>query len=298
MTQNTIFDSEIVAPDPDLTKREATLVGFTDRYLRIHDQLRLLFQADQLSGWSRRFHRTDLPIAARVADQYPLVIFHGDVGTGKTAVAECAANRLLAESRSEESMIFRLSNRVRGSGKVGEMGTLLSEALKRVSVSAGRNRRAVLIIDEADSIAASRSQDQSHHEDKVAVNTLIQGIDDLRQFNGRVVVILCTNRLSVVDPALVRRAALIEEFARPSDAERAELLRMDLHGLFVSPANVGELVAITGPREGRPGWTFSDFRTRFYPAAVARAFPDRALDFAILKETASAIAPSRVMEDR
>lgn len=298
MTQNTIFDSEIVAPDPALTRRESTLVGFGDRYLRIHNQLRLLFQADQLSDWSKRFHRMDLPIAARVADQYPLVIFHGDVGTGKTAIAECAANRLMAEARSEDSTIFRLSNRVRGSGKVGEMGTLLSEALKRVSASAGRNRRAVLIIDEADSIAASRSQDQSHHEDKVAVNTLIQGIDDLRQFNGRVVVILCTNRLSVVDPALVRRAALIEEFARPSDAERAELLRMDLHGLHVSPANVGELVAITGPRQDRPGWTFSDFRTRFYPAAVARAFPDRALNFVILKETASAIVPSRVMEDR
>jgi len=298
VTQNSIFDSEIVAPDDTLSRRERTLVGFDGRYDRVSAQLRLLLHADKLGEWSNRFHRAELPICARVADQYPLVIFHGDVGTGKTANAESIANRLMRDSRTEDSVIFRLSNRVRGSGKVGEMSTLLSEALKRVVASAGPNRRAVLIIDEGDSIAASRSQDQSHHEDKVAVNTLIQGIDDLRKYKGRIVVILCTNRLSVVDAALVRRAAIVEEFKRPSDAERSQLLNMDLSGLNLDAVQIGKLVAATGPHAGRPGWTFSDFRTRFYPAAVAAAFPDRPLSFDVLRTVATGIAPSRVMEDR
>ena len=34
-----------------------------------------------------------LAICDLVAEQYPLVIFHGDVGTGKTAMAECIANQ-------------------------------------------------------------------------------------------------------------------------------------------------------------------------------------------------------------
>ena len=114
-------------------------------------------------------------------------------------MAECIANRLVTEARTEDSVLFKLSNRVRGSGKVGEMGTLLAEAFQKVGQAAGRGRRAILVIDEGDSLAAARSQDHSHHEDKVGVNTLIQGIDELRRYGGRIVVILCTNRASVQD---------------------------------------------------------------------------------------------------
>ena len=72
-----------------------------------------------------------------------------------------------------------------------------------------------MIIDEADSLAASRNGDQSHHEDKVAVNTLIQRIDDIQRCKGRVLVFLCTNRFAALDPAIVRRAGRIEHFDRP-----------------------------------------------------------------------------------
>ena len=217
---------------------------------------------------------------------------------GKSAMAECIANRLLTESKSEDATIFRLSNRVRGGGKVGEMTKLLAQALQHVTHSVGKTRRAVLVIDEGDSIAAARSQEHSHHEDKVAVNTLIQGIDDLRSYKGRIVVILCTNRLSVLDPALLRRAAIIDRFERPSDAERRQLLEMDLNGLGLAAAQFAELVQLTGPTKEAPGWTYSDFRTRFYPATVAMAFPDRPLRFDDLRDTAARMTGSRVMEDR
>jgi SpoVK/Ycf46/Vps4 family AAA+-type ATPase len=298
VSQTDIFDSETVVPDAGLAQRAGTLLGFRERYARVHDQLRLLLAADKLGEWSQRHHRRQLAITDLVADQYPLVVFHGDVGTGKTAMAECIANRLLTEARSEDATIFRLSNRVRGSGKVGEMTTLLAEALKRVTASVGKTRRAVLVIDEGDSIAAARTQEHSHHEDKVAVNTLIQGIDDLRRYKGRIVVILCTNRLSVLDPALLRRAAIVDRFDRPSDAERRALLEMDLDGLDLTPAQIGELVKLTGPTQAKPGWTYSDFRTRFYPAAMAKAFPDGPLRYEHLGSAVTEMAGSSVMEDR
>jgi hypothetical protein len=293
-----IFDSETLVPDATLARREPTLVGFGGRYARVSGQLRLLLGPAELDAWSVANYGKRLPICDRVADQYPLVIFHGDVGTGKTAMAECIANRLMTDAGIEDSTIFRLSNRVRGSGMVGEMGTLLAEAFRRVIHAAGKSRRAVLIIDEGDSIAASRAQDHSHHEDKVAVNTLIQGIDDLRRFGGRIAVILCTNRLSAVDPALSRRAAIVEEFRRPTDAERAQLLAMDLDGLGLTAGQIAELVAASGSKPGRPAWTFSDFRTRFYPAAVALAFPNEALRFDHFRGAAGAMSGSRIMEDR
>ncbi|MCX8980855.1 ATP-binding protein [Citrobacter portucalensis] len=298
MSKSSVFESVIDLPQRELTERENVLLGFEHRYQKVHNQLSLLLNQGQLLEWSKKHHRGVLPVCRLVADQYPLVIFHGDVGTGKTATAECIANRIVRESRSEDSALFKLSNRVRGSGKVGEMGTLLTQAWAEVTEAAGKNRRAILIIDEGDSIAASRSQSQSHHEDKVAVNTLIQGVDDLRKFGGRVVVILCTNRLSVLDAALRRRATIVEEFTRPGSAEREALFRMDLEGMGLSDNQFRQLAGATGERGNQPSWTYSDIRTRLYPAAMSRAFPTRPLSFEDFIESLNVMRPSPIMEDK
>lgn len=298
MSQPSIFDSETPLPSDALARREKMLLGFEGRYARVHDQLRLLLNVGGLSDWNRKHHGGKLAICDLVAEQYPLAIFHGDVGTGKTVVAECIANRLVAEAKSEDSILFKLSNRVRGCGMVGEMGTLIAEAFRKVIQSAGKHRRAILVIDEGDSLGASRAQDHSHHEDKVAVNTLIQGVDDLRQYGGRIVVILCTNRLSVLDAALRRRAAIIEEFRRPSDEERHQLFAMDLAGLGLTPTQIAQLVDATGARAGHPAWTYSDIRTRLYPAALAKAYPQEPLCFEHLKSMAASLHASPVMEDK
>lgn len=298
MTQPSIFDCEKPLPDDALAKREKTLLGFDARYARVNDQLRLLLNVEQLAAWNEQHHGGKLALCDLVAEQYPLVIFHGDVGTGKTAMAECIANRLVAEAKSEDSILFKLNNRVRGSGMVGEMGTLITEAFRKIVHSAGKYRRALLVIDEGDSLAAARTQQHSHHEDKVAVNTLIQCVDDLRQYGGRIVVFLCTNRLTALDAALHRRAAIIEEFRRPSDDERLQLFAMDLAALSLSPAQLGQLVTATAARGEQPGWTYSDIRTRLYPAALAKAYPKDALRFEHLQTVASTLMASPVMEDR
>ncbi|HLY91003.1 MAG TPA: ATP-binding protein [Acetobacteraceae bacterium] len=297
MSDNKVFDSEIPLPDDRLSAREPMLLGFDARYARVHDQLRLLLQADELAAWNKKHHGGRLALASLATDQYPLVIFHGDVGTGKTVTAECIANRLVSEAGADDSILFKLSNRVRGSGLVGEMGTQLVEAFRKIEQSAGKHRRAILVIDEGDSLGASRSQAHSHHEDKVAVNTLIQEIDQLRRLGGRIVVFLCTNRLSVLDPALRRRAAVIEEFRRPTESERHELLSKDLAALNLSKDEIARLVAVSGEREGDPPWTFSDIRTRFYPAALAMAFPCSPLTFAHLEAAATAMRASPRLED-
>ena len=298
MSQIKIFDSETVLPDARLTAKAQTLLGFDARYGRVRDQLRLLLSVGELGAWNKRHHGGRLALCDLVAEQYPLVLFYGDVGTGKTATAECIANRLVAESHTEDSVLFKLSNRVRGSGKVGEIGTLLAEAFERIVQAAGRGRRAILIIDEGDSLGAVRSQEHSHHEDKVAVNTLIQGIDDLRRLGGRVVIILCTNRVAALDPALQRRAAIVEEFKRPNADKRRQLFAMDLEALSLTGPQLAALVTATGARDGQPVWTYSDIRTRLYPAALALAFPHEPLRAEHLQTVADSMRPSPVVEDR
>ncbi|WP_414096450.1 AAA family ATPase [Pandoraea apista] len=259
--------------------------------------MQLLLQATELEKWSNKYHQKTLTIVRLLADQYPLAIFHGDVGTGKTANAEAIANRLAKDAKLEDAVLFKLSNKVRGTGKVGEMGTLISQAFAEISKSIGPGKgRAFLIIDEGDSLGASRSQQHSHHEDKVGVNTLIQAIDDLRKHGGRVFAILCTNRLGSLDAAVLRRASIVEEFKRPSDEERRELFNKDLADLKLSSADVDKLVSATAARDGMPGWTYSDIRTRLYPAAVSMAFPTEALAIGHLHSAAGTLQASPVME--
>lgn len=297
MSEGKIFDSKTPLPDAGLSSRAKTLLGFDGRYQRIRDQLRLLLQQGEVASWSKKHHGRKLPVCDLISEQYPLAIFYGDVGTGKTATAECVANRLVGDAKIGDCVLFKLSNRVRGSGKVGEMGSLLAEAFQEITQAAGKTRSAMLVIDEGDSLAATRSQEHSHHEDKVAVNTLIQCIDDLRRFGGRVVVFLCTNRRSALDPALQRRAAIVEEFRRPDEAERRELFKMDLEGVGLTEREIQSLVAATGAKDGAPGWTYSDIRTRLYPAAIASVFPAQPLKFEHLKAAAESMRPSPVMED-
>ena len=296
MPKPSVFESEVVLPDDDLSDREKTLLGFDLHYAYVRDHLRLLLNGGELDSWNRHHFAGRLSVCNLVGDQNPLIIYYGDVGTGKTVTAECAANKLARESGVEDSMLFKLGNRVRGAGRVGEMGTLLVDAFEQVVKSAGQHRRAVLIIDEGDSLAADRAQSESHHEDKVAVNTLIQCIDGLRPLHGRVVVFLCTNRVAALDPALRRRAVVVEEFTRPSDDERRQLFAIDLEAMDITPAQIDRLVEATSAHGVRPPFSYSDIRTRLYPAALARAFPTRPLCFDDLYLTARATQPSPAIE--
>lgn len=97
------------------------------------------------------------------------------------------------------------------------------------------------------------------------------------------------------DPAILRRAALIDEFLRPDEQERRELFTATLAGVDVAPQLIDKLAAATGPLDGRPGFTFSDIQTRLQPAAVARAYPERALTADDLVIAAAEIEPSPVM---
>jgi AAA+ superfamily predicted ATPase len=299
LQKSSVFDERLPLPDEATTTKSQRLIGFEDRFRRVSGQLQLLLHLKELPEWSRKHYDHVVPLCDLMAEQYPLIVFYGDVGTGKTETARAIANRLVSEggNAAHDSILFRLSNRVRGSGKVGEMGTLIAEAFQEVIESAGKGRRAMLIIDEGDSMASERSQEQSHHEDKVAVNTLIQHLDDLRRYHGRIVVFLCTNRLRVLDAAVIRRASIVEHFDRPNDAERRQLLEQDLIGLGFGVRDFDQLTKATAQQGTAPRWTYSDFRTRLYPAALAKAFPAGKVMLEHFVAAARETVPSPVVKD-
>lgn len=136
-----------------------------------------------------------------------------------------------------------------------------------------------------------------HHEDRAGVDAFLAGVDSLAGAKIPVLVVLCTNRLSALDPAIMRRAAATFAFRRPNDEQRKAVLRAALEGFDIESAMIDELVMLTAPNGDRPGFTYSDLTQRLIPAAVLRAFPDEALTSRILLEVAKHLEPTPIFQD-
>jgi AAA+ superfamily predicted ATPase len=286
-----VFELEIELPDSHLAATAKRLVGFEERYARIKQDLQLLIDTNALDSWSQKLYGRRIPLLEAMSDRYPLALFHGDVGTGKTVTAECAANAL-AQDMKRAATLFELTAESRDTGKADEVSLLISRAFQVATREAGKAKLSFLMIDEADSLAASRNGGRSQHSGRVAVNTLVQKLDELRRLPGTLV-FFCTNCLRALDPAVLRRVAHCEEFCRPNELEREALIRLDCEGLDLTPEAIQELVALTGPQTPHGlGFTFSDIRTRLLPKALRAAFPNRKVTREDLMQAACSIEPT------
>jgi SpoVK/Ycf46/Vps4 family AAA+-type ATPase len=287
-----IFDNTIELPNSGIRERTENLIGFEAKFQRIYGNLKLLLDQEGLIAWSKKHHKKELPVISQLTERYPLIILAGDAGTGKTVSAEAIADRMVRELK-KEGFFLKLSTRVRGEGLHGQMGNLVNDAFSEVKKQAGKNRLAFLLIDEADAIATTRSTTQMHQEEKAAVNTLIQKIDEIRELKGRAIIFMSTNRLHFIDEAIIRRAAVILEFERPIEQERKDLFEKSLEGIEFSKKQLQELADLTSPeRNNDIGHSFSDIRLKILPEAIAISFPDSPLTFEILCDTIKNIKPS------
>jgi AAA+ superfamily predicted ATPase len=285
-----IFDNIITLPSAEVQKQTESLVGFQSKFDRIYNNLKLLLDQGSLSDWSKKYHKVDLPIISQLKDKYPLIILSGDAGTGKTISATSIADKMTREL-GKEGYFLKLSTRVRGEGMHGEMGKLVNDAFSELKKQAGKRRLAFLLIDEADAIATTRATGQMHQEEKAAVNTLIQKIDEIREMDGRAIIFMSTNRLHFIDEAILRRAAIVLEFKRPTEEEYKELYAQSLKGLNLKEEELNELAKLS-KKDGELGYSFSDVRLKVLPEAVAMAYPDKPISFAILKEVINNVQPS------
>lgn len=277
-----LFDHRLNLPDSDAQDRLARLVGLDEHKTRLAKILGLLVNPEGFRKWAKRHHPGAEHLLDAVLSRPPLVVLAGDVGSGKTELAETIGDAVAREAKSHVTLL-PLSLSTRGQGRVGEMTKLLSAAFettleeaRKLRSSSGAARGAViLLVDEADAIAQSRENAQMHHEDRAGVNAFIRGIDRIANARVPAAVIMCTNRLGALDPAVRRRAAEILVFERPNDDKRREILARALSPLKLPDATITALVEATGPREGRDyGFTFSDLVQRFLPAIVLDAYPD------------------------
>jgi AAA+ superfamily predicted ATPase len=294
-----LFEATRDFPDPGAAGRYARLVGLNEVKEILHKESLVRLNPKLLEEWSRKHHHKEIAAVEYFRDRPPLFVFAGDVGTGKTQLAETFGDRLATNTKLSIGL-RKLTLNARGSGKVGEMTTLISSAFAQVEREARtmikvgkRSGGIVLLIDEADALAQSRDLEQMHHEDRAGVNALIRGIDHIAQEQLPVLVVACTNRLDALDPALLRRAAQMFTFTRPTAEQRAVVLTDALGGVGLSAKQIQQMAVATGEQGGRTyGATYSDLTQRLVPLAVLDAFPDRPMDFTRLMELANALVPT------
>jgi SpoVK/Ycf46/Vps4 family AAA+-type ATPase len=300
-----LFERIITYPDFELQARLGRLVGLDDQKLRLAKILGLLVNPAGLSQWANKHHPGAEMLLDTVLRRPPLVILAGDVGSGKTELAETIGDAV-ARQEQIDITLFPLSLSTRGQGRVGEMTQLLSAAFDHTVTEATKlkanSERArggvILLVDEADALAQSRESAQMHHEDRAGVNAFIRGIDRLANGKLPAAVIMCTNRLSALDPAVRRRAADILAFARPDDNQRRYLLTTRLEPLGLNSGQIDALVDATGPtRKDGVGFAFSDLTQRLLPAIVLDAYPSRSVNAEGALAIARAMTPTLPFQD-
>jgi len=176
-----------------------------------------------------------------------------------------------------------LSLSARGQGRVGEMTQLISAAFDftvKEATSIQKNKEGaegaiILLVDEADALAQSRETADMRQEEVSGVNAFIRGIDRLSNSRLPAAVIMCTNRYDALDPAVTRRAAEIMTFGRPDADKRRLLLAPKLAELGFEEEDIDAIVDATGPRDGMPGFTYSDLAQRLIPTMVLDAYPEQ-----------------------
>ena len=119
------------SPIPDLDPRErlSRLVGLDEQKNRLAKILGVLVNPGALQDWARRHQPGAEALLDTVLRRPPLVVLAGDVGSGKTELAETIGDAVARQEKIGITLL-PLSLSTRGQGRVGEMTQLLSAAFE------------------------------------------------------------------------------------------------------------------------------------------------------------------------
>lgn len=217
------------------------LIAIDEQKSTLLNNLELFFDKKKIEKWQKHHHPKGLDFFQNLIAGTPLIILSGDVGCGKTALAHSIGSPL-AKRIDKRVIVFETPSNIRGAGRVGEISNRITDAFEQVKSKIKSDQMGILIIDEADDLATDRDQNQAHHEDRAGLNVLIKQIDLIARENITLAVILITNRLKVLDPAVIRRATQIIEFGRPNADGRKLVFEQIFKGSELSDKDYTELV--------------------------------------------------------
>src|SRR2546425_6587832 len=130
-----LFEIVKTFPDPDALERYGNLIGLDAIKERLEKEAEIMLRPDLLGKWSADKHGAKLPALEMLQRRPPLFVFAGDVGTGKTELSMTFGDKF-ARANDVKVELYCLSLRTRGSGAVGEMTRLISDAFRHLRTAA------------------------------------------------------------------------------------------------------------------------------------------------------------------
>lgn len=262
---------EVRHPNPVAQNNYDNLIAIDEQKSALLNTLHLFFDTDKVNKWHKKYHHSKLNFFENILSGTPLIILEGDVGCGKTALAHTIATPL-SKLIDKRVFCFETPSNIRGAGRVGEISNRITEAFTQAKSKVKGNDIGILIIDEADDLATDREQNQAHHEDRAGLNVLIKQIDSVGREKTNLAVMLITNRLMALDPAVVRRATQIIRFDRPDKDGRKEVFKYIFSGTDISVKEIDELVKASERKD--TAYSFSDLIQKIAKQALFHAIEE------------------------
>ncbi len=169
------------------------------------------------------------------------ILLHGPPGTGKTLIAKALA-------KMTESNFIAIKGPELLSKWVGESEKGVREVFRKARQAAP----CIIFFDEIDSLAPRRSGADSSHVSENVVSQILTEIDGLEELHN-VLIIGATNRLDIVDEALLRpgRFDRIIEVPKPDAKGRKHIFEIHTKKKpLASDVNLDKLVEITDGYSG------------------------------------------------
>jgi len=169
------------------------------------------------------------------------ILLHGPPGTGKTLIAKALA-------KMTDSNFISIKGPELLSKWVGESEKGVREIFRKARQAAP----CIVFFDEVDALAPRRSGGDSSHVSENVVSQILTEIDGLEELHN-VLIIGATNRLDIVDEALLRpgRFDRIIEVPKPDNAGREHIFKIHTRKKpLASDVDISKLVDLTNGFSG------------------------------------------------